>query len=289
MQPAETTECGGSLARPAFTLIELLVVIAIIAILAGLMLPALSRAKSKAQGVQCLGNLRQHILAWQMYAADSNDRLPFSHNCLEPRQPGDEFTWVQGNLEWPNPAKPDNWDASLHVAISPVMRHLGDSLAVWKCPADKSTGLRSGQRVPRVRSYSMGYWVGGDVNCQVRWLWDPWVLYRKLGDMVDPGPARSFVFLDERAESINDGCFRIDIFARWDDAANNQIVDYPACYHAGAGSLVFADGHTESRKWKDPRTMPGLENLDSSPVRAPTPSPNNPDVTWLQEHSTRRR
>ena len=278
---------GGRFKWCSFTLIELLVVIAIIAILAGFLLPALGKAKSKAQGVQCLSNLHQHILAWQMYAGDSNDRLPFSHKCMFD-QPGDQFTWVQGWMNWLNPADSNNWDVTLHLAKSPVMLYLGHSFEVWKCPADKSTGLRNGQLVRRVRSYSMGYWVGGDVHCPERWLWDPWVLYRKLGDIVKPGPARSFVFLDERPESINDDCFMLDQFAAWDDAPNNKIVDWPAFYHGGAGSLAFADGHCEPRKWRDPRTTPP----DIGPHFAYGPawnSPGNPDVTWLQERSTRRR
>ncbi len=270
----------------SFTLIELLVVIAIIAILAGLLLPVLVRAKSKAQGVQCLSNLKQHILAWQMYAGDSHERLPYSHSCII-NQPGDEFTWAQGFMDWYDPTKADNWDPSLHIAKSPVMRYLGNSFAVWKCPADKSTGLRNGQHVPRVRSYSMGIWVGGDVHCPIRELWDPWVLYRQVGDIVDPGPSRSFIFLDERAESINDDCFELDQFKRWDDAPNNKIVSWPALYHGGAGSLAFADGHCEGRKWKDLRTTPARIPPPSLPG-TPSPSPNNPDVTWLQERSTRR-
>ncbi|MHC1766741.1 MAG: hypothetical protein AB9869_20955 [Verrucomicrobiia bacterium] len=169
------------------------------------------------------------------------------------------------------------------------MSYLGYSYAVWKCPADRSTGRRAGEQVPRVRSYSMAGWVGGDVNCPERSLWDPWVLYRRLGDMTDPGPARSFVFLDERPGSINDGCFVTAPFARWDDAPNNQIADWPASYHGGAASIAFGDGHCEFRRWIDPRTTPSKIPPHPIPLSTPVPSPYNPDVTWLQERSTRRR
>jgi prepilin-type N-terminal cleavage/methylation domain-containing protein len=279
----------GPFSQSGFTLIELLVVIAIIAILASLLLPALNKAKTRAQGIRCLVNLKQHIYALLMYAGDSDDRLPFSHHCSSPQQPGDEFSWVLGWMDWSDPAKPDNWDPALHIARSPMTPYLGGSFSVWKCPSDASMARRAGQSVPRVRSYSMGAWVGGDVNCPEGWIWDPWVLYRKLSDMVEPGPARTFVFLDERPESIDDGCFATAAFTRWDDAPNNHFIDWPASYHGGAGSFAFGDGHFEYRKWSDPRTTP--KTIPPHPLASliQHPSPGNPDVTWLQEHSTRRR
>lgn len=118
-----------------FTLIELLVVIAIIAILASLLLPTLNRATSKARGIQCVSNLKQHAAAWLMYAHDSSDRLVFSHKCFGVDLANDQFAWVQGALDVTTPSRPDNWDVSLHVAKSPMMPYLGNAFAVWKCPA----------------------------------------------------------------------------------------------------------------------------------------------------------
>jgi len=276
-----------------FTLIELLVVIAIIAILASLLLPALSRAKTRAQGIQCLSNLKQHTLAWRMYSEENNDQLVFAHKCLANDLPDDIYAWVQGVMDWTNPRNPENWDPSLHVAKSPLMPYLGNSLALWKCPADKSTGLRpDGQRVPRVRSISILPWTGGDVDgkCQRHQeIYAPWVVYRKLTHMVIPGPSMTLVFVDERTESVDDSTFWLDYAGYPNQPQNILIRDWPAFCHNGSGSLSFADGHCDSHRWKDPRTTPNPMPPHLYPPDSGIASPYNPDFFWLQERCTRRR
>lgn len=262
--------------KAGFTLIELLVVIAIIAILAGMLLPALSKAKSKASGIYCMNNNRQLMIAWKLYADDNDDWIPWAY--------GSPYAWMQGILS-NSGANRSNWDIEQDIKKSPLWTYVKDH-KIFKCPADLSTVSFRGQAYPRVRSMAMLNWVGG--NSGTDGGWGPaWKVYTKTSHMAQPGPSKTFVLIDEREDSINDSFWVVSMDSYPNNGRAAKLVDYPAAYHNNAAGISFADGHALIKKWLDPRTIPALQRNGQIPLNQPSPS--NVDVWWLQDHATRRK
>jgi prepilin-type N-terminal cleavage/methylation domain-containing protein/prepilin-type processing-associated H-X9-DG protein len=264
------------LTNQAFTLIELLVVIAIIAILAAMLLPALGKAKTKAQGIGCMNNSRQLMLAWHLYSDDNNDRLlcAFNTGAVPTAAP----SWVPSNLmlDYANSGAQGNWDYANTIEQSPMWSYCGKNDGIFHCPADPSMGIRAGQKVPRVRSMSMNFWMGGVDGGNYGRI--NGTVFTKLSNMKSPGPSQFLVLLDERQESINDGLFLIEMNG-YPTSSPLGLADFPAIYHNGASGIAYADGHAEIHKWRNGATLSAA--MPARNVAAPD------DVFWLQDHATR--
>ena len=224
------------LRRLGFTLIELLVVIAIIAILASMLLPALSKAKAKATMIKCVSNLKQLQLAWHMYADDNNDNVV--RNFLQ-----NTNAWIGGDV-----SSGPGWTNVLDIRNGKLFPY-NTSEAIYRCPSDVAykVGLKS---VPRVRSFSMSGRMGGDVACCD--FVNPGIpFFLKTTSIRKPSPAEAFVFVDEDKDSIDDGFFAVQ--AKVPNTGYWQ--NTPASRHGNGGTLSFADGHAEFWRWREGTTQ----------------------------------
>ncbi|HVU27578.1 MAG TPA: prepilin-type N-terminal cleavage/methylation domain-containing protein [Verrucomicrobiae bacterium] len=283
---AKNFHCGTRVGNSGFTLIELLVVIAIIAILAAMLLPALARAKQKAQAAQCMNNNRQLMLAWVMYADDSGDNVP------SPLTEANRRIWLSGTNEpgnvggvWSptqlNPNDLSNWDITVDLMTNALWNYAKNQ-NVYRCPADLrqcnvSTLLKKGT-YPAVRSISMSEtFANGGFNGSFK-------RYSKKSSIVRP--SNTFVFIEEAPLSINDDGFAVNCDSTL-TPGNEDIVDFPAVYHGGhSTALAFSDGHAEIHTWRG-STILNCPNANWCTQPAHTPAGNSAqDIDWLVQNTS---
>lgn len=272
---------SGYVGRNAFTLVELLIVIALIAVLAAMLLPALNRAKEKAQGMQCVSNVRQLAFGWFLYSDDFNGRLAYN---LGGKAGGKDpamktnANWVNNNLTWELDSDNTNTATLTEAGLG---SYVSKNAHIYRCPADRvlSADQRNAGWSQRVRSYSMNAMVGNAGELSIHGTNSNNPSYVQFFRMTDiPHPADIFVFVEEHPDSINDGYF-LNVFYK------NHWNDLPASYHGGAAAFAFADGHAQLHRWARASTRQPLQ-ADGVEFPVLLQANDTTDLNWVMERTS---
>jgi prepilin-type N-terminal cleavage/methylation domain-containing protein/prepilin-type processing-associated H-X9-DG protein len=279
--------CGSR--GPGFTLIELLVVIAIIAILASMLLPALAKSKAKAQGIACMSNNKQLVLAWHLYAGDFDDRvcnnftIPDTEDAIRSRKFNN---WVNNVMVWSAGGDIDSVSVTNieWVKNGVLAPYTTAALGIYKCPADHfvAKAQRAKGWTSRLRSNSMNALIGvsstnpNDPSAKGI-SWAEGGNYRQFLKTTDfPSPTMTWVTLDEHPDTINDAFFTVGVGASaWGDGV--------ASYHNGACGFSFADGHAEVHKWLSGTSKVPVTTTGFSP--RPFDAAGKRDYQWYKDRT----
>ncbi len=293
--------------QDGFTLIELLVVIATIALFVAMILPALAATRQNSQVTGCLSNQRHLTAAWMMYAGDNQDNLvpnrgqngqsPLGAMTMNPLtdpdlQPGGKCAdWCPGDLAKLGCTTPGNYPGGSRYSWwieAGLLYPCINNLNVYRCPADHSIVPRSGGpfTAPALRTYSMNCWMEPMDDSAEPYPVKPWngisgyVTYTKLSDIVKPGPAKTWVFMEENPLLINDGFFALN------PAQPTIWYELPGVLHGNASVLTFADGHADSHRWTDQYMINDVNPQGVLPGGNIPADPNSSDLAWLISAST---
>ena len=278
--------------RVAFTLIELLVVIAIIAILAAMLLPTLSKAKTGALVTSCLNNNKQLVLAWTMYAHDNNDRMAINSDQSQPYPPNTANatpSWIggvapnNGWLDWTSDQNNTNWQSLVQYGHGLLGGYVANNFKVFTCPVNGAF-LSPAQRplgwAGRCRSCAMNGAIGdGEVYGGLAYAATFWKA-KKMVDLMFPGPSSSWLIMDEHPDSIDDGILYTSYTYT---SGTGDFSELPGGQHNGACGIGMADGSSVMHKWVNPTTLHPVTYTYDDNINVQ----NNKDLAWLANATPR--